>query len=123
MLIDQWAKSYPSNRFLLRFAVTEAESWCLADKAGFATAFSIPENKIPEQPDDMSDPKCLILSLVRRSRNKLLRNEMVSDINPNKKGSGYNLHLCNFVKYNWNVHCAKQNSPSLERACSRLQAL
>lgn len=121
-LLSQWLPR-PDARLVLRLAVREAESWVLADREGFAETLAVPLNKLPQAPDEESDPKRLILTLVRRSKKRLLRQEMVSPDDPSKPGSGYNLHLCAFVHQHWNARHAAQRSPSLARALRRLETL
>jgi hypothetical protein len=83
--------------FVLRLAITEAESWVLADRQGFAHTLAVPLNKLPQSPDEESDPS--------------------------KPGTGYNLHLGAFVCSQWDARRAAQHSPSLARAVQRLERL
>ena len=115
----------PCNaQFLFRLAVTEAESWLLADQKGFAQAFSVSLDKLPRKPDSEPDPKFLILTLAVKSKNRAVRTEIVKKEGGRlKRGPGYNMNLCSFVRKNWDVHVAAQNSPSLARAIRRLKTL
>jgi len=108
---------------LLRFAVTEAESWLLADRQGFAAALQVPANRLPHWTDDIDDPKRLLLQLAARSRKRLFREELVSPRDPGRPGTGYNVHLTAFVRSHWNAGRARQTSPSLDRALDRLREL
>lgn len=108
---------------VLRLAVHEAESWVLADRTEFSRRMGVPAGKIPQQVDALNDPKSTVLKLIGRSRSRLLRTEMVSASDPMKRGSGYNLHLCQFVRHHWNPETAREGSPSLDRAIRRLQTL
>lgn len=118
-----WLPSHANERLLLRLAVTEAESWLLADRTAFAEHFAVPLNKLPQHPDEEPDPKGLILTLVKRSKTRLFREEMVAADDPSKKGSGYNIHLAHFVRHQWQAHRASAHSPSLSRAVKRIAAL
>jgi hypothetical protein len=122
-LLSNNAPSHSHPHFLLRLAVEEAESWLLADKGSFASFLAVPVNKIPDQPDTLSDPKQTILALSKRSRKRVLRDEMVSPFDNNKQGSGYNAHLTEFVRGHWNVDRAVQSSPSLARALPKIRSL
>ncbi|NCN72048.1 MAG: DUF4276 family protein [Rhodoferax sp.] len=122
-LCRAWLPENRHDRFVLRLAHTEAESWLLADREGFAKALAVPLNKLPQNPDEESDPKRLVLSLVRRSKDRLFRNEVISAVDPSKPGTGYNLHLGSFVRTQWNARRGAQCSPSLTRALKRVQAL
>lgn len=121
-LVHDWLPLTVPQAFMLRLAVEEAESWVLADRYGFSEAFQVPISKVPHAPDEEGDPKQLVLNLAARSKNRRFREEVVSSGNPRKRGSGYNLHLCSFVRSNWDVFRARQSSPSLDRALCRLEA-
>lgn len=122
-LLNSWRPNHAPESFVLRLAVVEAESWLLADRQGFAAAFQVPVNKLPHTSDDIDDPKRLVLSLVARSKKRLFRNEVVSRNGPSKPGTGYNVHLCAFVRTRWSALRARQASRSLDRALNRLQTL
>jgi hypothetical protein len=111
------------ERFVLRLAITEAESWVLADRQGFSQALEVPLNKLPQCPDEESDPKRLILTLVKKSKIRQFRDEVVSSTDPSKPGTGYNLHLGAFVRNRWDAQRAAQHSPSLARAVKHLERL
>lgn len=122
-LLTSWLPTPAHEHFLLRLAVTEAESWLMADRDGFSRELAVPLNKLPQRPDDEADPKRLLLTLAKKSKKRLIRDEVVSHSDPSKPGSGYNLHLCAFARMHWNAHCAAQTSPSLARAMTRLETL
>ncbi|MCX7672925.1 hypothetical protein LCC91_08070 [Tepidimonas taiwanensis] len=122
-LLRKWLSSLEirSCAFYLRLAVTEAESWVLADREKFAVHFGVSVTKIPHCTDEIDDPKRLILSLVRKSRSRIHRVEMVSESDAGKPGSGYNEHLQFFVKEVWRPLVGCSNSESLARAVRRLR--
>jgi hypothetical protein len=122
-LRDQWLPVPNESRLLLRLAVTEAESWVIADREAAAGALAIPASSLPHRPEDEPDPKRLLLTLVARSRKRIIREEMVSSVDRNKPGTGYNLHLRAFVRSFWEPLRAADRSPSLARAVSRISAL
>lgn len=114
-LRNQWLPANSTPNFLLRFAVSEAESWLLADRETIALFFGIAEANIPRNPDYLDDPKLEILRLARRSSG-ILRREMVSPLNFQKPGSGYNVHLQKFAREKWRPAAARLYSESLNRA-------
>lgn len=114
-LRNQWMPVNSTPDFLLRFAVSEAESWLLADREAIALFFGIAEANIPRNPDSLNDPKLEILRLARRSSG-LLRREMISPLDLQKPGSGYNVHLQQFARENWRPAVARFHSDSLNRA-------
>ena len=118
-LIAKWLpKTLPRN-FCLRLAVTEAESWLIADRKAIADYLGIPEMHVSKAPDNEADPKRHLLNLARKSKNRDLRLDMVSQTDVNKQGNGYTPHLCHFVKLHWSAQRAANNSPSLSRALHR----
>lgn len=122
-LVRAWLPE-SAQRLVLRLAVPEAESWTMADSEGFATALGVPPGKVPREPDRVNDAKAEVLGLARRSRIRAIRSEVVSALDPERPGSGYNLHLCRFVREAWRMPAAVERSPSLRRAvhCVRLLA-
>ncbi len=115
-LVLQWRPTHAPASFVLRLAIIEAESWVLADSEALATFFAVPQGKIPDRPDELPDPKRVVLELARRSNHRVIRNEVVSKLDPSRPGTGYNLHLANFVRTHWNAARASARSPSLARA-------
>lgn len=122
-LRSKWLPTEYPETFFLRFAVKEAESWLLADRVGFSSLLQVPLNKVPNNTDEIDDPKRLVLSLASRSKSRQFREEIVSATDATKQGAGYNLHLCTFARTGWDPHRARQNSSSLERALCALGRL
>lgn len=122
-LVRLWRPSGAPAGLLLRLAVTEAESWLLADASGIASYLDVPEQKIPANPDMTVDPKLEVLKLAKRSRRREIRHELVSPSNPQRPGVGYNLHLGEFAARHWDPLRARARSPSLARTIDRLRAV
>ncbi len=123
MLLARWLpKSLPKN-FALRLAVMEAESWLIADRKALAEFFDIAEKHISTTPDEEIDAKRHLLNLARKSRNRDLRLDLLSQTDASKQGSGYNPQLCRFVKMHWSAQRAAENSASLARAVRRIATL
>ena len=122
-LLEQWLQKRAEARFVFRLAVTEAESWLLADHKTLAEFFAVPVGRIPDCPDELPDPKRTVLALARRSKCRPIRTEVVSSFDPGKPGNGYNLHLCEYVRTHWRALRAAERSPSLARAIHRIAAL
>ena len=123
--VKQWLqKNVPvrsHKNMLVRLAVNEAESWLMADQEGFAQGLQVEKRRLPRSPDDVLDAKAAVLVALSKSRQRYIREEAVSRSNPFRQGSGYNIHLCAFVKSHWSVERARSSSPSLERAVKHLQ--
>lgn len=122
-LLRQWLPHGPQPRFLLRLAVTEAESWLLADRERFAAFLQIAEKHVPTAPDALADAKGCLLALARRSKVRQLRQELLADGPDLRQGSGYNIHLGTYVRTHWQARQAAAASPSLQRAVIRIAAL
>lgn len=122
-LLGKWLPRGAPEHFVLRLAVSEVESWILADRSALADHFKIPSARIPTLPDELADPKRELLHLARRSGRRLIRQEVVSAQDASKPGPGYNLHLRDFVARHWDAGRAAGYSPSLARALARVAAL
>jgi hypothetical protein len=122
-LMRGWLPRPTVPQFLLRLAVQEAESWALADSEAFANALAVPRSKVPRDPEALKDAKGAVLRLARRSKIRRVREEVVSMTDPGRPGSGYNLHLCGFVKAHWRAGIAAKQAPGLRRAVERFETL
>lgn len=119
-----WLPAHASHRLALRLAVREAEAWVLADHEGFSTFAQVAQAKLPPTPEDVHDPKLALLNLIRNSKRRDLREEML----PGKRsvspvGLGYNTHLKDFVRSYWRADRAMQRAPSLAKAIPRVAEL
>lgn len=122
-LLSRWLPMMLPENFSLRLAVSESESWLLADRKALANYFEIAEKHVSKTPDEEADPKRHMLTLARKSTKRDIRLEVVSQTDVSKQGSGYNPHLCHFVKAHWSAQRAADNSPSLARAIRRIANL
>ncbi|MFZ1641226.1 MAG: hypothetical protein WAV07_07250 [Candidatus Contendobacter sp.] len=118
-----WLRQPPAPNLLFRVAVRESEAWLLADGEAFAAFIDIDPGKVPPLPEALPDPKQMLLTLVRKSRHR----ELKQDILPTPRartvqGLGYNEQLSRFVRDYWRVDCAVSHSPSLARAWQRIRA-
>lgn len=123
-LLHRWMPPHAAHdQFVLRLAVSEAESWVLADREGSADFFGVALRHIPRNPELEPDAKRVVLGIARRSKKRLIRVEMISPADPSKPGNGYNHHLRRLVSENWQSTRASANSTSLRRAIERILAL
>lgn len=118
-----WWPRGASGPFLMRLAVTEAESWVLADREAVADFFRVALKHVPLQPEAEPDAKRTMLHLAKLSKVRELREEMLSFSDLSKPGAGYNLHLGRLVQQVWQPRRAAERSDSLRRALERLEAL
>ena len=122
-MLDDWLPHGPVDGFMLRLAVSEAEVWVMADRSGFAKALGVAVNLVPTAPEALPDAKREVLKLATRSTRRAVKEAMVRADDPTKPGSGYNLHLCNFVSSSWDPAAAAERSDSLLRAKRALARL
>lgn len=117
ILIEEWLPVPKHENLLFRIAVREVESWLLAHRKAFAGFLGIRESLIPLQPDELEDPKRVLIDLTNRSRKRRLREAIIPTAGSTAKiGPDYNGALISFVQNCWNVQEALKRSPSLHRA-------
>lgn len=115
-LKNEWIKHPINPNLIFRVAVREVEAWLLADIEGFSSYIGVSEANFPLEPEIEADPKQTLINLVRRSRKRAIREDIVP-INANAQiGPNYNQRLMEFVLNHWNLNNAIQRSDSLGRA-------
>lgn len=121
-LINDWFDRPQNPNLIFRIAVREVESWLLADREGFSAFTGISLTLIPRNPDSETDPKTTLINLVSRSRRRKIKEDIIP-INPNATiGPNYNERLMEYVTDYWDLNRAMENSNSLTRAYSKLNA-
>lgn len=125
LLIDSWRGGKPlAPNLLFRVVVRAIEAWLLADTDGFAIFAAINSRQMPREPERLPDPKQALLNLVRRSRNRQLKNALLPEPGAVAKvGLEYNTVLGEFVRTHWNPEQAACMAPSLQRAITRINQL
>jgi hypothetical protein len=104
----------PSARMCFRVVVRAIEAWLLADRARIAQWLGLPLDVIPQAPEALVDPKVTLVQLARRSRNRVLREELVPAAGTRAKvGSGYTGRMIEFATDLWQPRVAALDSPSL----------
>jgi len=117
LLVKEWYPYGVHNNLIFRIAIREVESWLFAHKDAFANFLGVNKRLIPENPDDVINPKKLLIEIASKSRNRELREAIVPNIRSTAKvGPDYNGALLKFVQYFWDVNVAKNHSPSLRKA-------
>lgn len=114
------ARDIPDS-FILRIAHSMIESWALADPAAVASYFRIRRSSIPADPEQVADPKRLLLQLCMQSRSTAIRSAMVRS--EGRIGTGYVQHMQDFALNAWDPLRAAERSDSLRRALERLSAV
>ena len=122
-LIGGWLTSPRHPNLILRVAVREVEAWLLADAGNLAKFLGIDEARIPAIPEEIRDPKAMLVELARSCRSGDIRGRLVPRRGSTaKQGPDYNGCLGGFVRSAWDVRNAARHSPSLARSMARIEA-
>jgi len=123
-LIQSWQGDSPlPPTLLMRVAVREVESWILADRVGLSRLLGISMALLPQNPDQLLDPKAFLLNLARRASRNVRTELLAMRGTTASQGLGYNRVLSSFVEEDWSIDRARAHSDSLSRAMDRLGAL
>lgn len=113
-----------TGRFVFRIAVHETESWLMADRGSFSDFLGISERLVPKDPDILLDPKEKLLSLVKRSKKRCLKEDILPLAGKHVTvGPAYNSSLAKYVLEFWNPQRAAGCSASLQKAIRALESL
>lgn len=124
-LLNLWNLQKVTSKFIFRVAVREIEAWVLADRKRVSAFLGCNSDDITSNPDNISDPKQVLLELARKYAKEELRRDLVPR-NFSKYpriGPAYNLQMCKFVQDKWRPHVARNKSNSLDRAIVALARL
>lgn len=120
-LIQEWLPEPQSPNLLLRIAVPEIEAWLLADRSNLASYLSVSPERVPVEPDSLSDAKASLVNIAARSRSREMKTRIAPKLGSTaKQGPDYNAALSNFARSQWDIDAARGNSPSLARTVARL---
>lgn len=110
----------PHRYFLLRVAVTEIESWLLADREAFSTFLDISKDLVPQNPDQLPDAKAALFGLVRKSRKRKIKEAILPHHATAHCGPNYNGELVRYLNNYWDSARAALQSQSLSRTIRAL---
>ena len=119
-LMQEWLPAPQKPNLLFRVAVREVEAWILADIEGFSSYIGVSKVNFPEEPEKEPDPKRTLIELVKRSRKRLIKEDIIPINNNAKIGPNYNDRLMDFVGAFWDIERAIGRSESLKRTYRRL---
>lgn len=123
-LIKKWITFEVNEGFIFRVAVREIESWIMADKVSFADYISVSADKMPHDVETIEDPKEFLLNLLKVSKKKALKDDMLPRKGSTSKiGPLYNDLLVDFIRNHWELKRAMKNSTSLEKLVDSLKQL
>lgn len=107
-----------------RVAVHELEAWLLADRAGIARFLGVTESVVPANPETLRDPKATMVDLARRSRKRVMREDLVPDPRGSRReGRAYASQLASFARDHWQPGVAAGRAPSLAGAIACLRTV
>jgi hypothetical protein len=119
----QWL-SAPARSMCFRIAVRAAETWLLADRERFARFLGVRVASLPRAPEDVDDPKQLVVDLARASTKSDIRGDLVPSPRSGRRvGGAYVARLTEFVLGPWRPQEAAANADSLRRCLHRLSEL
>jgi len=124
-LVTCWLENRPPHpNFVLRVAVREVDAWLFADRDAFASFLGVAhlKKRIPTLTEAIQDPKQLLVSLCRHSRERRIRSGLLPEKGSTaQQGPGYNEILGAFVEHHWQVGRARPHSKSLSSAVARIR--
>lgn len=115
----------PARLMTFRIAVRTVEAWLLSDHQHFTEVFSVSARAIPAAPEQIDRPKAAMIDAISRSSNRTVREAMLIRLPQGGWSTGpeYNAMLEQFASTDWQPPIAAARSPSLAKACSRIQEL
>jgi hypothetical protein len=122
-LQDKWLNTKPHEFFLFRIAVREVEAWFLADRVAIADFLHVRINLIPDNPEQLNDPKRALLDLAGRASRKMRKGLLPEPKSNAVIGPEYNDLLTFYVANRWNIAVASNIAPSLRRAVAATKVL
>ena len=122
--VNQLLPSGASRYMVLRIAVTEVESWLLADTDAITKFFAVARHRVPSEPDAIVDAKETLLNLARKGRcSRRIREAVLPHYPSAAHGPDYNGTMMRFVDEHWSRDRAATSSPSLSRAVAALNRM
>lgn len=117
-------KAQHESRFFLRIAVRMIESWLLADRISISRFLDVSDSLIPVSPDGEQNPKQTLVNLARKSRNSVIRRDLVPKAGRSAAvGPGYLSTVSQYVEKKWDPIRASAASPSLKKTVDALRAI
>jgi hypothetical protein len=114
----------PSAQMCFRVAVRMVEAWLIADRERFARFLGVNVVSLPRSPEDVEDPKQLVVDLARRSGKRDIRTDLVPRPGSGRRiGPAYTDRLIEFVVGPWRPPVAAEIADSLQRCMTRISEL
>lgn len=94
----------------------------MADADSLASFLSVARSRIPDDPEQLFEPKTEMLNLARHSRRREVREDMVPrERSGTSAGLAYTSRLIEYVQRSWRPEVAIERAKSLRRAIACLQ--
>lgn len=117
----------PARHMAFRVVVRELEAWLLADRARIAKFLKTDLGRVPADPEQVVDPKRVIVDLARRSRSREIRRDLVPRPESGRTvGPLYVSYMTEFIldpTSGWRPRVAAESSDSLSRCIRDLERL
>jgi hypothetical protein len=120
MLIKEWLQQEKHPNLIFRVAVKEVEAWLLSDIEGFSKFSGVPVANFVEEVEAIADAKNELLRLIKRSKKRYLKEDILPKDDFAKIGPNYNERLCDFIINHWSIERAIKRSDSLKKALAQL---
>jgi hypothetical protein len=122
-VVSSWLP-HPNPSMVFRVVERELESWLLADRENIAKFLCIGVSKVPNNPEQIPDPKQALVNLARKSRSKYIRSALVpTEGSTAQVGRLYASEMIHFVQNHWDVQAARQSARSLDKCLTKLGSL
>ena len=123
-MIDRWfGPASLEPNLLFRVAVREVEAWLLAHRSAFAEFVGVREGLVPQDVEQIDNPKKKLIDIVRRSRRKRIREDIVPpQRSTREQGPDYNGRLVRFVEGHWDPRDCANACRSLDKAIHRIDS-
>lgn len=115
IMVKEWINFSKHPNLIFRIAIREIEAWILADIEGFSEFLGISKANFHRQPEELNDPKNELFRIVRKSKKRNIREDILPKDEFARIGPNYNGRLIQFVNEFWLTKRASENSPSLMR--------
>ena len=94
----------------------------MADADSLASFLSVARSRIPNDPEQLFEPKTEMVNLARHSRRREVREDMVPrERSGTLVGPAYTSRLIEYVQRSWRPEVAIERAESLRRAIACLQ--
>ncbi|SHH32803.1 hypothetical protein [Ferrimonas marina] len=117
-----WLSHRHNQGLAFCIAVSEVESWILADIDSVKSYFNVANISYDNYVDNIRDPKLELINLSRRSRSKEIVQGMIP-IGNAPIGPSYNALLSEFIRNYWDISEAISRSNSLRATIEKINSM